>query len=64
MKRFCHVSSVAGNTRNKSASFSCLDMGMRPLFGAFLLFKLSIIESPKEFKQILANLFVITTKDH
>ena len=29
---FGHVSSLVGNTRNKSASFSCLDMGMRPLF--------------------------------
>ena len=34
MKRFwsCLSGSLAGNTRNKSASFSYLDMGTRPLF--------------------------------
>ena len=32
---FGHISSVAGNTRNKFASFSYLDMGTRPLFRVF-----------------------------
>ena len=61
---FGHVSSVAGNTKNKSASFSCLDMGTGPLFRVFPLFKRWIIESPKIFKQIIADLSVITKKDH
>ena len=30
MKHFGHVSSLAGNTRNKYANFPCLDMGTRP----------------------------------
>ena len=30
--RFNDVSSLVGNTRNKSASFSCLGIGTRPLF--------------------------------
>ena len=62
--RFGHVSTLAGNTKNKSASFSCLDMGKRPLFCVFSLFKLWITESPKIFKQIPADLFLITRKDH
>ena len=61
---FGHVSSQTGNTRNKSASFLYLDMGARPLFSIFSLFKLSITESPKIFKQIFADLFVITRNDH
>ena len=32
MKRFGNVSSLARNTRNKSKSFSFLDMETRPLF--------------------------------
>ena len=35
---FGHVSSLAGNNRNKSASFSCLGMGTRPLFHVFFHF--------------------------
>ena len=39
-------------------------MGTRPLFPVFPLFKVWVIESPKIFKQILADLFLITEKDH
>ena len=61
---FGRVSSLAGNTRNKSAGFPCIDMGTRPLFRVFPFFEPQITESPKIFKQILADLFVITRKDH
>ena len=61
---FGHVSSQTENTRNKSASFPHFDMGMRPLFPVFPLLKLWITESPKIFKQILENLFVITKMAH
>ena len=54
------VSSLTGSTRNKSTSFSCLDMGTRPLSSVFLLIKFSMTESPKMLRQILADLFVIT----
>ena len=60
---FGHVSRLAGNTRNNSASFFCLDMGTRPLLRVFPIFKLWITESPKPFKQILADLFLITRRD-
>ena len=59
-----HVSSLAGNTRNKSASISCLDMGTRLLFRIFPPSKIWITESPEILKQILADLFVITRKHH
>ena len=61
---FGHVSSLAGNTRNKSARFSFLDMGTRPFFRVFPLFKNWTIESQKIFKKILADLFLITRKDY
>ena len=49
LKAFCHVSNMADNTRNKSTTFSCLDIGTRLLFRVFLIFKLWITESPKIF---------------
>ena len=36
---FGHVSSLAKNITNKSASFSCFDMGTRPLFRIFSTFQ-------------------------
>ena len=38
MKRFWSFSSLGGNTRNKSASFSCLHMRTRPHFRIFSTF--------------------------
>ena len=65
-KPFCLGLSLAENTRNEPARFSCLDMRTRPLFGVFPLFKLFITVSPKTFKQIYADLFerIRTKKDH
>ena len=37
---FGHISSLAGNTKIKSAYFSCLDMGTTPFFRLFPLFKI------------------------
>ena len=59
---FGHVTSLAGNTRNKCARFSCINMGTRLPFRGFPLFKVWIKESPNIFKQILADLLVITRK--
>ena len=39
-------------------------LGNEATYSCFPLFKLSIVESPKISKQILADLFVITRKDH
>ena len=64
MKRFWLFLSLVENTRNKSASFSRLDMGTRPLLRVSPLFKLWITEFLKTFKQFLVDLFMITRNDH
>ena len=62
LKRVWSCLGLEGNTRNKSASFFCLDMGTRLFLRILLLLNLWITVSPKIFKQILANLFGITKK--
>ena len=40
---------------NESASFSCLNIGMRPLFRVFQLLKFWITVPPEIFKQTLGD---------
>ena len=50
------ISSLAGNARNKSASFSCLDMGTRPLFVFFPFSNFELQNLQKLLKQILEDI--------
>ena len=62
---FGHVSSLAENTRNKSARLFCLSMGTRPLLRVFHFSNIQLEDLLlKIFKEILADLFVITKKGH
>ena len=49
---------------DREYKFPCFDIGTRPLFRVSPLFKIWITESPKMFRQIFVDLFVITKKDH
>ena len=63
-RAFGHVSNLAGNTRNTSVSFFCLDIGTRPLFMFFHFSNFWITVSPKLFKQILVDLFLVTKRSN